>query len=407
MALSDAAKMTQCLAALVWRRPLPWPRSTWAQFVETSIGTEPSSPNRQEGANACEALWLMNEGKSPGRVREILDFEHWYHTLRPFMANEPMTKEPVYRVLHAYTPGIFSALGAQLTNPAERSAAHSARAHAGWLTLGLAMRPHRRILDHQPGAREGCVLVGTGKPKTGLRYVAQAGQRSFVRAGKSVRGDVEFVDAITCQVIIAQVMGGKDEWRYPKKSERTQADLYDGFLRRWPGLHPFALSASQTASIAAFASNPPDPRYAAAIVTLLRAPGEPYRVDRYSGGTVVTLLEGEQSSSTDEVMIDVAYANGEIRWATCSDGVRSTQEDQEGFEETGAYACRKPGSPIVHRVAKPHDEFEAWSVRVDSLGQIAFEAPGWQSMNLPETGEVDTPPQPARRAQRWWDRIGS
>lgn len=392
--------MTSCLADLVCGRKPRYPRSTWLKFVVTKIGTEPDSPNRQEGANSCEVLWLI-ANKPPGwlgRVLDILTFEEWYHRARPFMANEAMTKEPVYATLHGRPPGIFGAVATEMGHSAAGPCFASARSQAARVALGLAVKPARRIVDHKKGAKEGCVLIGTAKPKTGLRYVAGAGQRSFVRAGKKVTGKVEFVDSITLPVTAAQILGQS----YPRGREKDLADLYDGFLRRWPGLHPFGLSPDQVFAFVLLVANLTSASAARTVAGWLRAPSQPYRIDRYSSGGVVTRLVTEQASSTDELMIDAAYESGEIRWATCSDGVRSTQEDQESFEERDAYVCRKVGGTVEHRVAKPSGEI-VWRVETTRDGRVIFSS-GPSGQALPPTPQGAEPPPVAPEHCPIWMR---
>lgn len=392
---SHAAKMAQCLADVAMKRP-PRHGPIWIPDVDFSPDPNVGSPNKRTVANGLATLTAFDR-KDFSTVQKGIDWFSWLST-QGFMLNESMTPEPVYRTLHSYPTLLVYGVAQAIMGDtgAAKEISKLPRSHFGWLLLGTGVSPGRKVLDHHRKDSDGCVLIGQGKPpKSGMIYVACAGMRAWVREGKTTASDFMFTENSAVSVIVAQGLGR----RYDMKQEAVQRDCFRGYEMRFPGLFPWALLRREVEIAKSFAADPTDSVSAEVISTWLMAPDLDYAIDRFDQGDVVTAMLETQGSSTDPRMIDAAYRNGEIRQASCSDGIRSTKEPQVVELESVSYAVRRTnGGGEVQRIARPSGRL-VHSVRSIN-GRVLFSADGDRGVVHPTPPDAVPPPvsrKPKRR----------
>lgn len=345
---SKAAKMLDNLADLALRRKPRW-GINWLDEYDYSVPQPtPASPNQRTVANGLQLILNFDAGRTT-LVDKSLDWWVWL-VKQPFMQNESMTSEPVYRPMHCY-PHLF-AYGIAMQRghvEAAKAAAELLRSHFFWLLLGRIPVPGREVLDHHKGEKDGCTLIGRGNPKFSLPYVAAAGDRVWVREKKHTNSKFMFTRNTAVSTIVA--LGLNDPRVKIPKSEQNAIDIVAGFETRFNlprfALHPAALNTARL-----FAADPSNAGIAQQIGQYLLACANDYQIDRYESVDVATVMNETNPSSTDHRMADIGYTNGEIQQASCSDGIRSTKETQVVIEETNSYLVRRTDGK-EQRLTKP------------------------------------------------------
>lgn len=383
--LSYAGKLSETLSDLLMKRK---PRYGYIWGRTFNIDTyDVASPNQQEGANGCEILAAFDRGDM-ATVERILDWQCGLAE-RPFMRNEPMSPEPVYRVLTAYGSLAAAGVASRVSAPVHAITRKLPRSHFFWLLLGISNHSGRIVVDHHWGDSDGCILVGTKKPKDQSNHVSCAGARAWIRAGKTTRSDFQFTENPAVRVIVAQGLGRK----YRQNVEIVQRDMMAGFISRF-GLNPWCMTNEELSDAMAFASDLTSDAKAESISSYLLAPMIDYGIDRYENEDVVTYAIKNNPSSTDFRMLDASYHQGETQQASCSDGIRSTKEPQHVELETDAYRIHRDDESSELRVPRPYPNL-AWSVTARG-GKIAFDDAEPESM-IPMTPSDKIPADPSPR----------
>lgn len=393
--MSDATLLLDSLSGLIDRRPPSFDYRTELVLARRT----PGSPNKAQMALAAFALDSQRSNRKAD-LAEALDYEKWLAT-QPFMQNETLTKEPIYRAGHAYPHQILMGVASDEGNQAAFDAARRlARSHFAWLLLGLAPAPGRTVLDHQPrNAGKGLVLLGDGTPTNSLRYVSQAGMRWWVRDRQNGTSVFMFMEALTPSVIVYQGLDdGSKAWRYPKGQVSAEHAIWTSARKRWPELPPWGLSGDELAVAREFAADPTDRSLVRLIVPWLLVPELPVRFVRFVDASIVSLLCRDGESTTDPVAIDAWYATGskpghggERQIASPCDGIRKEAGHAIAWEEDAAFATQKEGGDRVFRVPKP-TAAEAWTVVADGRSVIVE---GEDRPAIPGTPPEDRPPAPA------------
>jgi hypothetical protein len=348
--MSLATDLGGTLLDLLRHRPPRVPRAKWqTNYV---IGSISESPNKQAVSNACELVYQFDR-VGYNTCKQILSWWEW-KAGEPFMPKECLTPEEAYRGLTAYPDMVAVGVGVKLgTDHAVDGALTLARAHFAWCLLGLGPVPGRIVLDHHlEDIHRPCVLIGQGRAKHALRRVAQAGKRGWVRRDTAPK-NFQFTDHVGLSTIVYQGL----QWDIPRKTRnycRWQTDILAAIVDRFPFVPVWGLDPSLRITARDFANNPTDKRNVEAILPWLKPTSLPVKFTRFEDASVIAALLAGDSSSTDSLMLDGAYANGEVQMTSADDGLRSSTVRQVAWEEDRAFACQavSGGGPVM-RIPKP------------------------------------------------------
>ncbi len=398
--MSDATKMGDELLQLA-KGTIPQTRE-WQTEIHLQRGNLPASRNKFLVCNAAEAMfaWLRNDR---ARVREILDWWVWFCGT-PFTGGEDLTPEEVYRAMQAYAALAAAAVAQKVGHPGYVELLDLARAHVGWLLLGAGCGPARKVRDHHlDRVGKPVVLVGDGAPVSSLPYIAQAGKRGWIRNRDDGPKAFLFAESVGLSAIVGQAAA----LAVPRKLTPWQVDLFAALRAFAPGLPPFGCTSADQVVAQAFLRNPTEPALAREIVRWVtrHAPELPFTFVRYEDGSVVTICERCDGSSTDARMIDAWYSDGRSMKTSADDGLRADSPSQRGFELGDAYACQLASGGTVMTLPRPRAA-EAWRVRTAD-GIVTFTVAG-----VAQPAPVATPPTqapatplaaPPKRRRRWWE----
>lgn len=395
--MSDATKMGDELLQLA-KGTIPQTRE-WQTEIHLERGAMPASRNKFLVCNSAELLfsWLRNDRV---RVREILDWWLWFAGT-PFAAGEDLTPEEVYRAMQAYAALAAAAVAQKVGHAGYVELLDLARAHVGWLLLGAGCGPARKVRDHHlDRVGKPVVLVGDGAPVSRLPYIAQAGKRGWIRNRDDGPKSFHFAESVGLSAIVGQAAG----LPVPRKLTPWQADLFAALRIFAPGLPPFGCTSADQVVAQAFLRNPTEPALAREVARWVtrHAPELPFTFVRYDDGSVVSLCERSDGSSTDARMIDAWYADGRSMKTSADDGLRANSPSQRGFELGDSFACQLESGGTVMTLPRPHAA-EAWRVRT-AEGVVTFTVAGVS--HPPSTAQPPTPPAadcgPRPKKPGWW-----
>ncbi len=337
-------------------------RAQWETWYGTSLSDMPESKNKFKISNTLDALDRLKKGDIQG-VNKILDHQVWYSTI-PFTYGEDLTPEGTYRCGIAYSDLLMAGIASQVGHSsAERASLDLARSHFSWLLIGLGMSPGKEVKDHHLQHPDvPCVLIGTGAPVYPIRYVAQAGQRGWIRNREKRQPKVFiYIRHEDLSYIVYQGVG-EQAHRKVRKNCRYETEMLQEIQRKWPALPVWGLSESNKVVARGYFNDPTSVGYARQVAQWLRSPSEPFTFIRFEDGSVCSLMNESHGSSTDTLMIDMHLANGTTIKTSADDGLRVPSHPQTGWETTNSVHClrrdgvaptmsiNKPAVPIAYRV---------------------------------------------------------
>lgn len=379
------------------------PPSSWeTNYV---VGAVSESPNKQAVSNADQLLWSY-EREEWSTCNAILD---WVVGLeaQPFMPKECLTGEELYRALTALPCLVFAGIALKMgRDDAYVAALKLARAHVSWALLGLGPVPGREVLDHHLEAvSEPCVLIGRGKAKFPIRRVAQAGKRGWVRNRDAGAKKFQFIEHLAHSVMVYQAL----RWDIPRKVRKAcewPVETFNAITNRFPILPTWGFGPDEILDLSEFANDPADWRNVQPLIPHLKATSLPVQFTRYEDGSVVSVLLRGDSSSTDSLMLDACYANGEVRLTSSDDGLRPKAVRQVAWEESAAFACRpESGSGPTMRIPKPLSEAMYSVVSQNGWTRLLSADPVDMDEIPPLTPPGATPPPVDPHHCSWLDRI--
>lgn len=393
----DALKLLNSLREHVERKPASFDYRTEASLEQ---GT-PASPNKRTGANGAWLVDSLNKGRF-AVVNQVLDWWCWLAG-QPFMQNEALTPEEIYRLLHA-NPHWLSACVAEQIGRADALAAarRLARSHIFWLLVGLAEGPGKSVTDHRFDAiGKGCIIVGDGRPKWApMPYVVQPGMRGWVRNRGAGPKTFLWTEREALSVMVSQAMG----WRIPRKAWPEQQKFAKAVRRRWPGMPTWTLEPIDLAAAQDYCADLTNPERIRDVARRLLVPRLPLRFDRYSDGAIDGALLVDQPSSTDPCSLDSAESADsdgycKTRKGSAADGIRREDRRILAGSDTLQLLSWREGDEIgsTVRMLKP-GSVRAWSLECGG-GMVEVFA-GFNI--LPPTAELPHVPVRAKR-RRWYE----
>lgn len=401
-----AIKLGETHLDLLLRRSPTLPPSQWETNYKRPFDIS-ESPNKQMVSNMNLLIWAFEHGDFV-TVDAILDWLEWLAE-QLFMPKECLTGEEVYRSLTAL-PCLTAAGVAGFRNRpgAFAAAAKLARAHIAWALLGLGPVPGREVADHHlDSVTEPCVLIGTKKAKFPIRRVAQAGKRGWVRnREKNQPKKFQFIEHLAHSVMVYQALDLKIE-RKVRKACKWPVAAYEAVCKRFPRVYGWCFSAADRLILNRFAEDPTNRSSARLLLDFLMPTSLPVAFWRYADGSVVSLLMRGDSSSTDSLMIDAAYANGEVRMTSADDGLRIPAIRQIAFEETAAFACKAiDGTGPTMRVPKPSAALAHVIASEDGRTVLVGDGPGDVTAPPPVTPPHAEPPPVSDPCPIWMRWLG-
>lgn len=355
----DAERMNQELLQLI-KGEIP-ETSEWMSEIPNGVDL-PGSWNKPPVCNTADAYFAHRTDR-PQIVTRRLD---WWPQFaqKPLGGAEGLTPEEMYRTMPIYAAFASQALARKVGHSAaEAACARLARAHVGWLALGVAPGVGMGITDHHlDNLQKPCVLIGDGRPENPLQWVAQAGPRGFIRNRQEGPKKFLFTSTEGLSVVLYQAAGMETQ----RKRTQWQYDIFNATLAvGMHGVSRLGLSDTDQIVLRSFMANPTDVVLAREIIRWCSPlgcyPSHGYTFIRYVDGSIATYIHRSPSSSTDPRMIAVWYHGGKVAITSADDGLRASSEPQVAFETSTSICCQKLSGGVVMSVLKPSGE-EAYRV---------------------------------------------